>query len=571
MTPGSRLTRRLFFPAALVAIAALGLFIRPAPSAHAGSNIVVDTLADTGSVGKCSLRDAIIAANTASVVFGCNGTAAAVHTITFGVAGTIVVTGSLPFVVTPLTIDGGNKIVLDGGGSQSIFGTNPGGSPFNLYNITLRNAYSSSYHGAALYNNSGITVNISNTQFLTNSVLGYSGGAIINYGTMNIYGSTFSGNKASAVPGFGGNGGAIINSSYGGGGVLVIANTTFSSNTSNVAGGAIENGAALTVTKSAFTQNQSGTSGGALDSGFLSRLAVAGSSFTSNSAISTSNSFGGAIEIGNANSLVILDSTFSNNYTAKNSGGALHAFNIPAISIGTSTFSNNSAGNGNDYGGAIYVYGSTIAITSSAILGNQAFAGGGIGTSFNTTMTITNTTFSGNSAKTDGGGINVDNTPFTLTLNNSTIANNLAGNGGGYGDGGGIKVIGTVRLRNSIIAKNIDLAGTAKNDCAGTLISQGNNLLGDNTGCTGLTNAVNNDKVGTSGSPLDPLLGPLSNLGGPTLVLPLRPGSPAADAGNNATCASTDQRGVARPIGANCDMGAFEGLAYWLYLPLILR
>jgi hypothetical protein len=34
--------------------------------------------------------------------------------------------------------------------------------------------------------------------------------------------------------------------------------------------------------------------------------------------------------------------------------------------------------------------------------------------------------------------------------------------------------------------------------------------------------------------------------------------SPAVGAGNNATCPATDQRGVARPQGANCDIGAFE-------------
>src|SRR5436309_114182 len=142
MAPGSRLARLSFFPLALVAIAALALCVWQPPSAHAGSNIVVDTLSDTGSVGKCSLRDAIKAANTASVVFGCNGTASMAHTITFGLAGTIMITGQLPYVVTPLTIDGGNKIILDGGGSQSLFGTNPGGTPFNLYNLTLQNAHS---------------------------------------------------------------------------------------------------------------------------------------------------------------------------------------------------------------------------------------------------------------------------------------------------------------------------------------------------------------------------------------------------------------------------------------------
>ena len=51
-----------------------------------------------------------------------------------------------------------------------------------------------------------------------------------------------------------------------------------------------------------------------------------------------------------------------------------------------------------------------------------------------------------------------------------------------------------------------------------------------------------------------------------TPSLPLLPGSPAIDAGDDAVCAQTgadkvngvDQRGVTRPQGAHCDIGAFE-------------
>ena len=56
----------------------------------------------------------------------------------------------------------------------------------------------------------------------------------------------------------------------------------------------------------------------------------------------------------------------------------------------------------------------------------------------------------------------------------------------------------------------------------------------------------------------DPLLGPLQNNGGPTDTQALGAGSPAIDAGDPATCSATDQRGVARPQRARCDIGAFE-------------
>jgi hypothetical protein len=58
----------------------------------------------------------------------------------------------------------------------------------------------------------------------------------------------------------------------------------------------------------------------------------------------------------------------------------------------------------------------------------------------------------------------------------------------------------------------------------------------------------------------DPLLGPLQNNGGATQTRALQAASPAIDAGNNATCSVTDQRGVTRPQYGQCDIGAYEYL-----------
>jgi len=46
--------------------------------------------------------------------------------------------------------------------------------------------------------------------------------------------------------------------------------------------------------------------------------------------------------------------------------------------------------------------------------------------------------------------------------------------------------------------------------------------------------------------------------------VPLLPGSPAIDAGDSAYCPATDQRGIARPQGAGCDIGAFESQGFSL-------
>jgi hypothetical protein len=91
-------------------------------------------------------------------------------------------------------------------------------------------------------------------------------------------------------------------------------------------------------------------------------------------------------------------------------------------------------------------------------------------------------------------------------------------------------------------------------DCAGALTSAGHNVIGNDGGCTLAPAAA--DQIGTAGSPLDPKLGPLANNGGYSQTHALLGGSPAIDTGGS-TCASTDQRGFARPAGTACDIGAF--------------
>ena len=55
-----------------------------------------------------------------------------------------------------------------------------------------------------------------------------------------------------------------------------------------------------------------------------------------------------------------------------------------------------------------------------------------------------------------------------------------------------------------------------------------------------------------------PQLTGLQDNGGATLTHGLYPSSPAIDAGDPNACPATDQRGVARPQGAACDIGAYE-------------
>jgi CSLREA domain-containing protein len=209
------------------------------------------------------------------------------------------------------------------------------------------------------------------------------------------------------------------------------------------------------------------------------------------------------------------------------------------------------SGGSSGYGGAIH-NGGTLTVTDSTITGNKAtYWGGGIKNAG--TLTLTNVTISGNTSKQHGGGLyNYSN---TATLTNVTITANTAdSDANGSGDGGGIaRYSGYVYIKNTIIAGNTDSSPSTKRpDCSGTLKSQGHNLIQNTTGCT-ISGTTTGNITGQSAS-----LDPLQNYGGPTATHRLRDDSPAIEAGTNSGCPAADQRGVSRPRGLTCDMGAFE-------------
>jgi CSLREA domain-containing protein len=201
----------------------------------------------------------------------------------------------------------------------------------------------------------------------------------------------------------------------------------------------------------------------------------------------------------------------------------------------------------------------TLNLSNLTVRANETTAsyGGGIANAGMATMSLTNVTITGNRAEGDGGGID-QGLGGLANLNNVTITGNTADTDGDAGGGGGVLVApgtilepeGTFNLRNTIIAGNNDISppavGTAP-DCGGTLISQGNNLIGDRTGCGFAPGGGDKTNV-------DPRLGPLANNGGATLTHALLARSPAIDAAG-AGAAPSDQRGVPRRAP---DIGAYE-------------
>jgi hypothetical protein len=104
-------------------------------------------------------------------------------------------------------------------------------------------------------------------------------------------------------------------------------------------------------------------------------------------------------------------------------------------------------------------------------------------------------------------------------------------------------------FENTIVAGG---SATSGPDCNGTVTSAGHNL-DDGHGC-GFTAAP----AGTDLITTNPDLGPLQNNGGSLPTMALLAGSPAIDAGSNTGCPALDERGVARPQGTACDIGAYE-------------
>jgi len=226
-------------------------------------------------------------------------------------------------------------------------------------------------------------------------------------------------------------------------------------------------------------------------------------------------------------------------------GGMFNAYSSPTLDspmLTNVTFSGNSAQAG---GGMFNAY-SSPTLTNVTFSGNSARAGGGM-FNISSSPTLSNVTFSGNVATLFGGGMYC--THASPTLSNVTFSGNSASSGGGMY----IYSFTSPVIRNTILWG--DTGGEVVNSdstSAPTItasVVQGGCPAGAT--CTNLIDA-------------DPRLGALGDYGGATETISLLPGSSAIDAGLDALpdgtviCPATDQRGVARPQGAHCDIGAFE-------------
>ena len=336
--------------------------------------------------------------------------------------------------------------------------------------------------------NPGTLIVKSGTVFKNNTAK-YDGGAIANFGVLDIDGATFEANKSQTE--------TTDSQPVGGGAISLgidskttIKNTKFVNNVTGFNGGAIgtrrtinngdiTNGShenhSLIISDSAFIGNKAtgtttdrtdnklqGGNGGAIANSF-NNTQISNTVFEKNEAInggavynqSLYNTNNQAQETDKGGDIKFADVTFDGNKASTNGGAIFNDANTNAELSGTVVFSGNEAGNA---GGAIFVAdaSSSMEIASGAVFkSNSAKLGGAIYNKGNL-GTLDGVTFEDNTAETNGGAILNSNGGKIASITNSIFKNNTSTNGGGaaiYNKGGEIAEISNTVFEGNIAEK----------------------------------------------------------------------------------------------------------------------
>lgn len=251
------------------------------------------------------------------------------------------------------------------------------------------------------------------------------------------------------------------------------------------------------------------------------------------------------------------------------SGGGIYN-NGGALQVSNTSFALNKAGSGGQGGGSaggnggtggdgspgggIYSTGGSLSVINGTFAGSQAGSGANGG----------NDTGGGNGGNggvgANGGALAVNNSP--TGLRNATVSSNIVGLGGAGGTGntvgntgangiaGGIfvqssKAADNLALENTIVASSVGL-----NCSPSSAFTDGGHNLSFPSSDTSCPAALHGN----------PKLKAFADYGGYTDTLALEPSSAAINEvpRKGAGCPATDQRTVRRPQGPACDIGAFE-------------
>jgi predicted outer membrane repeat protein len=418
---------------------AYALYVMPA---FAATRIVTNTK-DSGAG---SLRQVIQDAKAGdTIVFS---------TATFNVPLTITLTGGQIEINKPLTINGIATGVItptiSGANTHRIFYIDiPGStSPAIINGLNIANGYSDNGNdGGGIYIDTGSALQIRDVTFKDNKTEIANGGAICNNGTLTMTNVVFSNNHnaGNSLNVYAGNGGAIVNWRN-----MSIHGATFIQNDS-FSGGAIANFGRLEMQDVIFTHNIAQGGDGWNEGGAIFNhqgwLTMTNTQFISN----TSGLRGGAIASRGPHSQIRATRVvFSDN--SANSGGAIandgdYYWDAATVYLDKVLFTGNTS---ND-GGAIWdCIGGIVSMANSTLIRNSSNGlGGGISVETSGVLLVTNTTFIENSAQS-GGAISIG--PWTndqAIVVNSTIISNSAPYGGAIDT-----THGTITLTNTLIAYN---------------------------------------------------------------------------------------------------------------------
>jgi hypothetical protein len=466
------------------------------------------TVRNTNDSGADSLRQAIIDANTASgpdrIAF--DGTV-------FNTPQTITLTSGELGISDDLTVQGpgANLLTVSGNNASRVFQVAP-----------------------------GVTVELKDAKLVSGRAT--QGGAIYSSGDLELDNVTLDSSSAIGTPGS-----RSVTGGPGLGGGIYVASGNVALSNSTLSNLVAQGGAArLFPDQSAGANGQGGAiyvaSGSvSLSNSTLLNVSARGSAGTGTSGggLRGGDGQGGAIYLGDG-SVTLTNTTLANASAQGGEGGAGSAAS--------------GGGGGTGQGGGIFIASGTVTLTNATLSGDSAQGGDG-GTANR----------GGNGGLGQGGGIFVAGGSAVLT--NATLSGNSAQGGdgaigrttngapGGFSSGGLFNA-STVTLINTIVAGNQagGSATAADADVAGSVESQGNNLVGIADGSTGWVGA---DLTGTAATPLDAKLATLADNGGPTETMALLLGSKAINAGTTgAGVPAKDQRDQPRVGGV--DIGAFE-------------
>ncbi|MGQ0593496.1 MAG: choice-of-anchor Q domain-containing protein [Gammaproteobacteria bacterium] len=508
-------------------IAALALLLALGEAPAWAATIPVDGIG-------CTLVEAITTANSDSPVGGCTGgsgadtivlAAGSTHTLMSPIPDDSLGYSGLPLVTSPITIEGNGSTVRRENGAPDfrVFTVRRPGQ------LTLR---STTVSGGKLQ---GLGGGLFDVDLQGGGLLVYEGVAVLEN-------STVTGNIA-------GGGGGISS----GGGVLVLNHSTVSSNT-------------------AYDNSGGVNSDPCMD--FYAYLRIDSSTISGNY---TRGSGGGVSQFGGT--ALITNSVIAQNYAGRSCGGLdiLGRFDPgDTTTIVNSTIAGNTAAGTSTnisfttFGGGVCNDRSPLTIMNTTVSGNVALrqffaSGGGIYNGDGAPLTLINTTISSNRSEGDGGGIGNSGSPITLI--HSTITGNVsASTSTSADDGGGLfSLSDTVTLRRTLIAGNAATGSGPEVRISSGPINVGSHNLFGHSGQSGVVGFSPGATDIVPGAGLGAILHTtLANNGGPTPTHILIHGSPALDASPaNGDCqlpeTLTDQRGIPRPQGAACDIGAVEG------------